>query len=210
MLGLKPTKKGYAMLDSHGRDTATEAGDDPLAGYLDETITENLEERPALDQVGRETLRRRLGDHPSEPRVLSTLDGDAAWDLSYSGDETVGVDGAAPDSDVVGEKGKAAGLTYSDAEPLNYAKVASRDQHRWELNPESVAQSEGEEAAEDEREEDQLDTEELDEVDLLDETDEEIDIEMTAVVELADGPDEDDDDDEEEDDDDDEDDDDEL
>jgi Family of unknown function (DUF6335) len=196
------------MLTSHGRDAATEAGDDPLAEYLDETITEDLEERPALDQVGRETLRRRLGDHPSEPPVLSTGDVDAAWDLSYSGDETVGVDGAAPHSDVVGEMGKAAGLTYRDAEPLNYAKVASRDQHRWELNPESAAQSEGEEAAEDEDEEVQLDMEELDEVDLLDETVEEIDTEMTAVVELADGPDEDDE--EEDDDDDDEDDDDDL
>lgn len=38
---------------------------------------------------------------------------------------------------VVDDLGEAAGLTYADDEPLQYDKVAHRDQHRWELDSRS-------------------------------------------------------------------------
>ena len=59
------------------------------------------------------------------------------------GEESVGGSVATPDQDRVDEIGAAAGLTYQDDEPLNYAgKMRRRDEERWELNPASAADAE--------------------------------------------------------------------
>jgi hypothetical protein len=70
--------------------------------------------------------------------VLAGGDIDAAWDQAASGEETVGGSSPTPDQDLVDEIGKAAGVDYQDAEPLQPAeKVERRDEQRWELHPAS-------------------------------------------------------------------------
>ena len=65
---------------------------------------------------------------------------DAAWeDSAVAGEESVGGTTPTPDQDIVDEIGEAAGLTYSDDEPLDSdKKVLDRDRHRWELDPAST------------------------------------------------------------------------
>jgi len=61
---------------------------------------------------------------------------------SAVGEESVGGGNPTPDQDVVEELGEAVGLTYEDNEPLGgEAKLRSRDEHRWELNPASSEES---------------------------------------------------------------------
>lgn len=73
--------------------------------------------------------------------TLSGGDVDAARSGTDAGEETVGGSTPTPDQDVVDELGKAVGITYNDAEPLQFGdKMADRDAQRWELNP---ASSEG-------------------------------------------------------------------
>jgi hypothetical protein len=50
----------------------------------------------------------------------------------------VGGSSPTPDQDLVDEIGKAVGVDYQDAEPLQLAeKVERRDEQRWELHPAS-------------------------------------------------------------------------
>jgi hypothetical protein len=70
--------------------------------------------------------------------VLAGGDIDAAWDQAASGEETVGGSSPTPDQDLVDEIGKAVGVDYQDAEPLQMTeKVERRDEQRWELHPAS-------------------------------------------------------------------------
>jgi hypothetical protein len=70
--------------------------------------------------------------------VLAGGDIDAAGDQAASGEETVGGSTPTPDQDLVDEIGRAAGVSYEDAEPLNMSgKVERRDDERWELHPAS-------------------------------------------------------------------------
>lgn len=71
---------------------------------------------------------------------LSAGDPDARWDLAESsGEETAGGSMTTPDQNVVGEIGAAIGVSYGDEEPLKIGlKEASRDRHRWELDPASA------------------------------------------------------------------------
>jgi hypothetical protein len=70
--------------------------------------------------------------------VLTGGDIDAAWDQAETGEETVGGSNPTPDQDIVDEIGKAVGVSYEDAEPLNMTeKVDRRDEQRWELHPAS-------------------------------------------------------------------------
>ena len=64
---------------------------------------------------------------------------DADWDEVNVGEEAVGGSTPTPDQDVVDDLGRAAGVTYSDTEPLRpEEKIAQRDEHRWEMNPASA------------------------------------------------------------------------
>ncbi|HKY71259.1 MAG TPA: DUF6335 family protein [Nitrospira sp.] len=70
--------------------------------------------------------------------ILTGGDIDAAWDQAASGEETVGGSNPTPDQDIVDELGRAAGVNYEDAEPLDMTeKVERRDEQRWELHPAS-------------------------------------------------------------------------
>jgi hypothetical protein len=70
--------------------------------------------------------------------ILTGGDIDAAWDQAASGEETVGGSNPTPDQDIVDEIGRAAGVNYEDAEPLDMTeKVERRDARRWELHPAS-------------------------------------------------------------------------
>jgi uncharacterized protein DUF6335 len=70
--------------------------------------------------------------------ILTGGDIDAAWDQAASGEETVGGSNPTPDQDIVDEIGRAAGVNYEDAEPLDMTeKVERRDERRWELHPAS-------------------------------------------------------------------------
>jgi len=70
--------------------------------------------------------------------VLTGGDIDAAWDQAAVGEETVGGSNPTPDQDIVDEIGRAVGVNYEDAEPLNMTeKLERRDDQRWELNPAS-------------------------------------------------------------------------
>lgn len=98
----------------------------------DEEVKEEFAEASRLGDTGR---LRSLDGSPT----LSGGDIDAAWDQAdASGEETVGGSSPTPDQDVVDELGEAVGLTYRDDEQLDTAeKIAERDRHRWELEPES-------------------------------------------------------------------------
>jgi Family of unknown function (DUF6335) len=103
-------------------------------------VKEEFAEAAALGDPSRRSLLNNLRENaPAESPVISGGDVDAAWDQSdASGEETVGGSNPTPDQDIVEDLGKAAGLTYQDNEPLDpNEKVAKRDRHRWELEPES-------------------------------------------------------------------------
>jgi Family of unknown function (DUF6335) len=106
----------------------------------DPEVKVEFAEAAVLGDPSRRFLLNNLRENaPAESPVLSGGDVDAAWDQSdASGEETVGGSNPTPDQDVVEDLGKAAGLTYQDNEPLDpNEKVAERDRHRWELEPES-------------------------------------------------------------------------
>jgi hypothetical protein len=101
-------------------------------------VLADFAERQELD-TGAHLLRRRLDEYHSLSPDISAGDVDAAWDNAEVGEETVGGTAPTPDQDRVDEIGEAAGLTYEDDEPLHTGdKLAERDRHRWELNPESA------------------------------------------------------------------------
>jgi hypothetical protein len=106
----------------------------------DPEVREEFAEAAVLGDPSRRFLLNQLRENaPAESPVVSGGDVDAAWDQSdVSGEETVGGSNPTPDQDIVEDLGKAAGLTYQDNEPLDpNEKVAERDRHRWELEPES-------------------------------------------------------------------------
>ena len=107
---------------------------------VDQAIAEDFDERQKLAEPGRHVLREKILEHHSMSPKLAANDIDAAWDES-DGAETVGGHAPTPDQDRVDDLGEAAGLTYADDEPLDYGKVARRDQKRWELNPASAEES---------------------------------------------------------------------
>ena len=113
--------------------------DAPLAA-LDADALEVLNETQALAPenpdagiVGELEVDRKRGVR------LTGGDVDAAWDQADVGEETVGGSTPTPDQDVVDDLGRAAGVTYSDTEPLRPdEKVAVRDEKRWEIDPASA------------------------------------------------------------------------
>ena len=161
-------------MDSYAADADADAVAEQSAHYTeDEDISADFAERQKLAASGREELEEELEEHHSLSPEISGGDLDASWQTGdQAGEETVGGSVSTPDQDNVGELGEAAGLNYRDEEPLDYdAKVLDRDRKRWELNPASALNDEGESQDEDE----DVEEEDLDELEELDELDEEED-----------------------------------
>ena len=96
---------------------------------------ETLEDTQTLaeEEPGKDTVDRKRGT------ILTGGDVDAAWDEVDVGEETVGGSTPTPDQDVVDDLGRAAGVTYSDTEPLRpEEKERERDEKRWEMDPASA------------------------------------------------------------------------
>ena len=88
---------------------------------------------------GRGALRAELSRHTEGGPTLTAGDVDAKWQDAYAvGDEAPGGDNPTPDQDRVDDIGKALGIQYQDNEELQGGdEVASRDLHRWALDPAS-------------------------------------------------------------------------
>ena len=124
----------------------------------DPEVLDDFADRQGLAHNSNDLLDR-LREHTDKSPILSSSDVDANWERADQvGEEAAGGSVATPDQDIVEELGGALGITYRDDEPLSTEdKLISRDENRWELDPES---------ADDELE----DVEDLlDEVDVLDE-----------------------------------------
>src|SRR5688572_1259261 len=158
-------------MDSYAADADADAVAEQSAHYTeDEDIKADFAERQRLAVGGRDVLLEELDEHHSLSPEITGGDIDASWQTAnQAGEETVGGSAPTPDRDVVEELGRAAGLVYRDTEPLDYdAKVLARDRNRWELNPASALDEEGESPDDDE----DLEEEDLDELDELDELEE--------------------------------------
>jgi hypothetical protein len=135
-------------LDEAERDAEVEADEDDEEG-VDDDLDED-DEREAVQEgedlavqrtfldaqragVGSKKLAQRLREPGTSPDV-SAGDLDADWERADPvGEETVGGTVSTPDQDIVDEIGKAVGLTYDDAEPLDPThKVDRRDVNKWE------------------------------------------------------------------------------
>ena len=119
--------------DRNPKKTETDAND-IIRDYEESSATEQ-----EADQTTMEWYEQASQDTTVPPdAVLTGGDIDAAWDQAASGEETVGGSTPTPDQDIVDEIGRAAGVSYEDAEPLNMSeKIERRDDERWELNPAS-------------------------------------------------------------------------
>jgi stage V sporulation protein SpoVS len=148
------TAIGYTAADE---DAA--AITDEVDSYTDsEPIQEEFEQRQEMASSGREQMQDELEAYHAKSPELAAGDVDAAWDQANVGDELPGGTAPTPDQDVVDEIGEAMGIEYEDDEPLQTGeKLEERDRNRWELNPESAAETEPlpplEEEAGDEEEE---------------------------------------------------------
>ena len=88
---------------------------------------------------GHDELRAELKQHTEASPELTAGDVDAKWQDAYAlGDEAPGGDNMTRDQDRVDDIGKALGVEYADDEELmGGEEIAERDEHRWELDPES-------------------------------------------------------------------------
>ncbi len=133
---------GRAAKQPGGRRTvelfARALSDEAVAPTLPSSLT--LEPRASAVRTGRATLaEERRAHHETDPGMTAG-DIDADWQSAYSvGDEAPGGDNPTPDQVVVDDVGRALGVEYDDAEELKASeKIASRDRHRWELDPASA------------------------------------------------------------------------
>jgi hypothetical protein len=162
-------------MDSYAANADADAVAEQMAHYTeDEDVEDDFAARQRLAVGGRDVLLEELDEHNSLSPEITGGDIDASWQTAnQAGEETVGGSVSTPDQDVVDDLGEAAGLTYRDGEPLDYdAKVLDRDRNRWELNPASALQQDGEPPADDDDGEDE-DLDELEELDDLDEEEDE-------------------------------------
>jgi hypothetical protein len=99
----------------------------------------DLDRHASAARTGRATIRHARQEHTETSPALTGGDVDADWEDAYAvGDEAPGGDNPTPDQDRVDDIGKALGIEYQDNEELKGGdKVASRDKHRWELDPAS-------------------------------------------------------------------------
>jgi hypothetical protein len=99
----------------------------------------DLDRHPSAARSGRAEMAQSRRQHAGMTPGITAGDPDASVETAYfSGDEAPGGDNSTPDQDIVDEIGKAVGIEYQDNEELRSGdKVASRDRHRWELDPAS-------------------------------------------------------------------------
>lgn len=85
-------------------------------------------------------MAEHRADHANMTPAITGGDVDVNVETAYfTGDETPGGDNPTPDQEVVDDIGRALGVEYQDSEELRAGdKVASRDRHRWELDPASA------------------------------------------------------------------------
>jgi hypothetical protein len=100
------------------------------------------EEGTAIDDDNQTTMEwyEQASQDTAVPAEAELTGGDidAAWDQAAAGEETVGGSNPTPDQDLVDEIGRAVGVNYEDAEPLDMTgKLERRDDQRWELDPAS-------------------------------------------------------------------------
>ncbi len=100
----------------------------------------DMDRHGSAARTGRATIRHARQEHTETSPALTGGDVDADWEDAYAvGDEAPGGDNPTPDQDRVDDIGKALGIEYQDNEELKGSdKVASRDKHRWELDPASA------------------------------------------------------------------------
>jgi hypothetical protein len=104
-----------------------------LPSFLD------LDRSASAARSGHHELEEKFREHTEAGPALTAGDVDADWGSASSvGDEAPGGDNPTPDQSVVDEIGAALGVQYEDEEELlGEAKISDRDEHRWELDPES-------------------------------------------------------------------------
>ena len=108
-------------------------GDEGNDELIDEEIRESFAQDQLLDQ-GSSLLKRRRQEHTDRSPELVAGDADSTWD---DADEERAGGGATltADENVTDEVGEAAGLEYSDTEPLHTSdKLERREHDRWELD----------------------------------------------------------------------------
>lgn len=99
----------------------------------------DLDQSASSARSGGRGLADRIRKHTDTSPALTAGDVDADWESAESsGEEAPGGDNPTPDQDVVDEIGHALGLDYDEDEELDTeGKLTERDDHRWELDPES-------------------------------------------------------------------------
>jgi hypothetical protein len=99
----------------------------------------DLDQTASSARSGGRGLADRIRKHTDTSPALTAGDVDADWESAESsGEEAPGGDNPTPDQDVVDEIGHALGLDYGEDEELDTeGKLNDRDEHRWELDPES-------------------------------------------------------------------------
>lgn len=110
--------------------------DDPVLPGLRSSLDLDHLRRPIVDV---EALPDVAAPPDGGEAVLRAGDVDADWlQAASSGDETPGGENPTPDQDLVDLIGRSLGVEYADNEELKGAdKIAARDRHRWELDPQS-------------------------------------------------------------------------
>jgi hypothetical protein len=128
-----PRPKRAPTLDRARKTVGLEAEPHGLPSSLD------LERGASSVRSGRKEMADRLKQHTSTGPAITAGDVDANWeDAETVGDEAPGGDNPTPDQDVVDDIGRALGVEYDDDEELKGGdEIASRDKHRWELDPAS-------------------------------------------------------------------------
>ncbi len=138
----RPKKASEQVTGTHVarivRERRTVADDDvvptpPSSLDLDHTAS------ASAARSGGKGLANRIRRHHDTSPELTAGDVDADWESAESsGEEAPGGDNPTPDQDVVDEIGHALGLDYETEEELDTeGKLTERDEHRWELDPES-------------------------------------------------------------------------
>jgi hypothetical protein len=99
----------------------------------------NMDRHSSAARTGRAEMREARREHTETSPAMTGGDVDADWEDAYAvGDEAPGGDNPTPDQDRVDDIGRALGVEYQDNEELKGSdKIASRDKHRWELDPAS-------------------------------------------------------------------------
>ncbi len=149
----------------------THSGHLPDKTVHQEAAADFAERQRLADEAAMLELRQAAEHLATDERL--TGDADTNWDevtdsaLAFPGHV------ATVDVDEVDALGKAAGLTYADDEPLNYDKVAARDEDRWELNPASAVDAPPPVDDDDEANDDEANDDDEEDDDFVDDDDEE-------------------------------------